>query len=130
MKFEPNFLKNIKYAHFFLATHSKRIKGVITNVSNRNYHFKLRECSQITFTVYDLDNTTFYKELAFLMKVYVEDIGWFIISEEPEEQYDYKTGERYKAITLLSSEYELQNRYLIDFIFNTGVVLITGNDNY
>ena len=120
MKFEPNFLENIKYAHFFLATPSKRIKGVITNVSNRNYHFKLRECSQITFTVYDLDNTTFYKELAFLMKVYIEDIGWFIISEEPEEQYDYKTGERYKAITLLSSEYELQNRYLIDFIFNTG----------
>ena len=120
MKFEPNFLENIKYAHFFLATPSKRIKGVITNLSNRNYHFKLRECSQITFTVYDLDNTTFYKELAFLMKVYVEDIGWFIISEEPEEQYDYKTGERYKTITLLSSEYELQNRYLIDFIFNTG----------
>lgn len=120
MKFEPNFLHDIKYAHCFLATPSKRIKGVITHICNKQYDFKLRECSQITFDVHKLEDTTFYNELAFFMKVYIENVGWFIISEEPSENYDYQNGCPYKSVTLLSSEFELQNRYLIDFIFNTG----------
>ena len=91
MKFEPNFLHDIKYAHCFLATPSKRIKGVITHICNKQYDFKLRECSQITFDVYKLEDTTFYNELAFLMKVYIENVGWFIISEEPSEKYGKKS---------------------------------------
>lgn len=120
MLFKANFLKDIEYSHFFLATPDKRLKGVITNISDCNAQFKLRELSQITFNVYDLDDTTFYKELKYLMKVYVENVGWFVISEEPQVQYDSDTGTEYKAVTLSSSEWELKNRYLVDFIFNTG----------
>lgn len=120
MLFRPNFLRNIEYSHFFLATPDKRFKGVITNLSDCNAQFKLRELSQITFNVYDLEDTSFYKELKYLMKVYVENVGWFVISEEPTVQYDAETDTEYKAVTISSSEWELKNRYLVDFIFNTG----------
>ncbi len=120
MLFRPNFLRNIEYSHFFLATPDKRFKGVITNLSDCNAQFKLRELSQITFNVHDLEDTSFYKELKYLMKVYVENVGWFVISEEPTVQYDVETDTEYKAVTISSSEWELKNRYLVDFIFNTG----------
>lgn len=120
MLFRPNFLRNIEYSHFFLATPDKRFKGVITNLSDCNAQFKLRELSQITFNVHDLEDTSFYKELKYLMKVYVENVGWFVISEEPTVQYDAETDTEYKAVTISSSEWELKNRYLVDFIFNTG----------
>lgn len=120
MLFRPNFLRNIEYSHFFLATPDKRFKGVITNLSDCNAQFKLRELSRITFNVHDLEDTSFYKELKYLMKVYVENVGWFVISEEPNVQYDAETDTEYKAVTISSSEWELKNRYLVDFIFNTG----------
>lgn len=74
------------------------------------------------YTVSDKKNK-YYDSIKQYMELYIKDIGWFRINEEPEEKEDYTSGKISKRFTVYGYEIQLQDMDLSSFYVNAEIPL-------
>nr|DAI72171.1 MAG TPA: tail protein [Bacteriophage sp.] len=96
-----------------------KIVGAVSNTSDEEVVFNFNTTSTLSFraTKIDSDGTPesdyslmVYRSLQNRRLIFVEDIGYFVITDTNE---NYENGIRYKDITASSCEIEIQNKSLI-----------------
>jgi hypothetical protein len=110
----------------FLCTTGKKIMGELP-VYDTNLNGKWGAYSELTFSIdrQYVDMLTgemkvhpLFDKTEGLRKVYVRDIGYFVI-QDPDDTYSDKDS---KTLSCFSSEYETGSKYLENFRINTGEV--------
>ena len=110
----------------FLCTTGKKIMGELP-VYDTNLNGKWGAYSELTFSIDrqyvdvltgEMKVHPLFDKAEGLRKVYVRDIGYFVI-QDPDDTYSDKDS---KTLSCFSSEYETGSKYLENFRINTGEV--------
>ncbi len=110
-------LKDLHLKKFYLANPDRTLLGVLSDLTDKKGTFRLTPYSEISFSIRRTpENESLYLKLTKLQKIFLEDVGWFIL-EEPEVSSDGIS--EMKQCTMYSEEYELTGRMLRDFYLNT-----------
>ncbi|MCD2492483.1 hypothetical protein LQE92_07540 [Lacrimispora sp. NSJ-141] len=110
-------LKELHKKTFYLASPDKTILGVIPDPQDKKGTFKLTPYSEISFSVRKTgENSLIYDQITKMQKVFIEDIGWFIL-DEPTISLDGTS--QTKSCQMYSAEHELTHRMLRSFYLNT-----------
>lgn len=128
----------------YLATPNKKIICALNSIDEDSFSLSLnlRDTSEISFNVYQyitIENrkkefieieSNGYSLLSVLMRIYVEDIGWFIMQNPPNVHNDGIN--EYKTITATSCEIEMQQHDIRSLKINKGTtdsyeMLVDGN---
>ena len=118
-------LKELHKKTFYLASPDKTILGVIPDPQDKKGTFKLTPYSEISFSVRKTEeNNLIYDQITKMQKVFIEDIGWFIL-DEPTVSLD--GASQTKSCQMYSAEHELTHRMLRSFYLNTNDAGSIGN---
>ena len=110
-------LKDLHLKKFYLANPDRTLLGVLSDLTDKRGTFRLTPYSEVSFSMTRTpENESMYLQLTKLQKIFLEDIGWFIL-EEPDVSSDGISET--KRCTMYSEEYELTGRMLRNFYLNT-----------
>lgn len=115
-------IEKLKDSNIYLCNGKKERIGII-RASERIGNFELNGISQISLKVYKKFNEDFYYEYIDGARVYIDNLGWWIMTTPTVAVEDVERMD----ITLHSAEFELTHRKLNNFVINLGTT--TSIDN-